>query len=167
MIRVDLSPSGRRLQLELGPHRGQMTWRDVNDRAKALLTAAQPVAFLVRVPDMPRAREFADMMQALPAIRAVLVSVRRVAIVTDTPPVDCLSQLRDQFPAQDLRLFSVAEERRAVQWLDASPAAAKGLKAAASEVGASEQAADSDDGVYHLGDESGEDSDIDDWFVKS
>lgn len=179
MIEIRVSPSGRQVDLQIAENRGLLTYRDINDRAAPVLEGTSPAALLVLIPRMMRAREFEDLINGLPALRAVMASMSRVAIVTNTPPVDWLAQLKDQFSAQELRHFLVADKRRADRWLDAADThAAETKKATTAEAAAAEaqpsggrvaeEGGDSA-GVYELDsdlDVSG-DEEIDDWFVKS
>lgn len=184
MIELELSPSGQLATLRIGGHRGRMTWRDINDRAAARLQAASELRGLrIEAPQMPRPRELSDMLACLPALREAALRCQRIAVISDTPPIEFLGFLREHFEGCELRHFGSSSARQAAQWLDAAtaapaaagrpvprPAAAVASAAADPLADVLDDGADNpaveQDAVYTLDeDDAAADDEIDDWFV--
>ncbi|MGJ8668236.1 MAG: hypothetical protein ACSHXK_02000 [Oceanococcus sp.] len=167
MIKLDLNPPGTLAYLSLGGGRGDVTYRDINERAAARLARAEGLCGLrIDAPSMPRPRQLLDVLEHLPALADAAARIRRVAVLSDTPPNEFLDLVRDHFSACEVRHFSVNAQRAADHWLslaDAS-AAADPVEPQQSDAANSNQ----DDVVISL-DESEVivDDEIDDWFVKS
>lgn len=181
---LDLNPSGTVARLSLGSGRGTATYHDRNRRSAVRLAAADDLRGLrIDAPNMPRQRELLALLQHLPALREAGAGIRRVAVLSNSPPSEFLPVLRQWFGCE-VRHFSATGTRAADHWLEQageSATSATAPVAATSAAPTAESALDEDrvglpaaslaeDDVIVLDDEeagASADDDIDSWFVKN
>ncbi len=118
MINIQINPHAGVLRLNIDQPLASANMRMLSDRAEADVARANGLrGMIIAAPQFPAWRELSALFDKLRSLQAYRSALARIAVVTESSPMEFAGQLARYFPGAEIDRFSAQRLDRAEAWV--------------------------------------------------
>ncbi len=123
MINIQVNPQAGVLTLNIDEPLASANMRMLSDRAEADVARSNGLrGMIIAAPQFPNWRDLSALFDKLRSLQAYRSALARIAVVTESSPLEFAGQLAGYFPGAEIDRFSAQRLERAQAWVEGETA---------------------------------------------